>query len=78
MAGLKSKASATPSAKMTREEIRIRQEKIAALRTPEAKEPETHLTQELHENVNRLNLNENEARTVDDAIQVLRYGLVHL
>lgn len=39
-----------------------------------ASEPETHLTKELEENINRMDLGEGAARNVEEAISVLRYG----
>jgi len=40
---------------------------------PEKAQPETHLEKPIEENVNRLLVDGVEARTVDEAISVLRY-----
>ena len=60
--------------KMSRAHIREeteRREAVARGRNPEA--PKTHLTSPLEENINRIDTDAVEARTVDEALNVLRY-----
>lgn len=71
-ANLKSKSAKAPSNKLTRVEIRIRQVATAGPKTAEDNGQETHLTTEIQENLNRLNVTENEARNIEEAIDVLR------
>lgn len=56
-------------AKVTRSQI----EDHLAKKQNEQKKNETHLTVEIEENVNRLTVDGDEARTIEDAITILRY-----
>ena len=60
---------------MTRAQIREDTEKTNNIEKPKA-EVETHLTTPLEENINRVEVEGVEARTVDEALSVLRYLFV--
>ena len=61
---------------MTRAQIREDTEKTNNIEKPKA-EVETHLTTPLEENINRVEVEGVEARTVDEALSVLRYLLLY-
>ena len=61
--------------KLTRAQIREDTEKTNNIEKPKA-EVETHLTTPLEENINRVEVEGVEARTVDEALSVLRYLFV--
>ena len=60
---------------MTRAQIREDTEKTNNIQKPK-EEVETHLTTPLEENINRVEVEGVEARTVDEALSVLRYLFV--
>ena len=62
---------------MTRAQIREDTEKTNNIEKPKA-EVETHLTTPLEENINRVEVEGVEARTVDEALSVLRYIVIFL
>ena len=62
--------------KLTRAQIREDTEKTNNIEKPKA-EVETHLTTPLEENINRVEVEGVEARTVDEALSVLRYLLLY-
>lgn len=70
MDSLKGNAKAPPPAKVTRAQIQHRKEEPAKKKEAE-KKVETHLDTPLVENINRLQIDGYEARTVDEALQVL-------
>ena len=61
---------------MTRAQIREDTEKTNNIEKPKA-EVETHLTTPLEENINRVEVEGVEARTVDEALSVLRYLMLY-
>ena len=63
--------------KLTRAQIREDTEKTNNIEKPKA-EVETHLTTPLEENINRVEVEGVEARTVDEALSVLRYIVIFL
>ena len=63
--------------KLTRAQIREDTEKTNNIEKPKA-EVETHLTTPLEENINRVEVEGVEARTVDEALSVLRYIIIFL
>ncbi|KAE8750177.1 hypothetical protein FOCC_FOCC002983 [Frankliniella occidentalis] len=60
-----------PISKITRQQIQIETEKRAQAAQPSKPELDTHISQPLVENVNRLVVDGEEARTVEEAISVL-------
>ena len=62
---------------MTRAQIREDTEKTNNIQKPK-EEVETHLTTPLEENINRVEVEGVEARTVDEALSVLRYIVIFL
>lgn len=62
--------------KLTRAQIREDTEKTNNIEKPK-EEVETHLTTPLEENINRVVVEGVEARTVDEALSVLRYLLLY-
>ena len=63
---------------MSRAQIREDAEKRNAIALGKPKEEvETHLTTPLEENINRVEVEGVEARTVDEALSVLRYLLLY-
>lgn len=57
--------------KVTRQQIMVETEKRAQAAQPVKSELETHISQPLPENINRLQVDGEEARTVEEAISVL-------
>lgn len=71
MSSLKSNR-APPPAKLTRAHIQVRQEDSTKKKQNEMK-TETHLDAPLVENINRLEIDGEEARTVEEAIDILGF-----
>ena len=61
--------------KMSRSQIREETERREAIARGKINEVKTHLSAPLEENINRVEVDGEEARTVDEALSVLRYAL---
>lgn len=66
-----STAGKQPMSKVTRLQIQMETEKRAQVAQPAKQEVDTHISQPLPENINRLQVDGEEARTVEEAISVL-------
>ncbi|XP_050313947.1 coiled-coil domain-containing protein 124 [Anthonomus grandis grandis] len=69
MGSIKTTSKPAPSAKVTRAQIQAKKEEQP--KKKEEKVVETHLDTPLVENINRLSIDGEEARTIDEAIQIL-------
>lgn len=69
MTSIKKPTKAAPAPKVTRAQIA---QQSTTITKPEKQEVETHLTVPLEENINRLQVDGEEARSVNEAINILR------
>ncbi|KAK3917213.1 Coiled-coil domain-containing protein 124 [Frankliniella fusca] len=71
MSSIKVSTGKQPISKITRQQIQLETEKRAQAAQPIKPELDTHISQPLVENVNRLEVDGEEARTIEEAISVL-------